>query len=622
MNDYIYIGSLFIVGFLLITIYFKFKKNAEDNNKEELQINVLNALSIQTYECFQYFLNIKVMVENKIANIKEFLDNQTIENAQEAFSAFGNPIYAYNVNLAEISFTVKKEPMISDLILKLIRCINDTSGDLQHFNNEFKRFNNVPLNSPESLEILKMHYNATLPQLVQKTNLTIYTAYKLLETINSYREFFRNSQDLIKYYDVDDVPQYINEITTEINEYLKQTYWQRDFKRCKFKNISKFEILNCIFKIKCSLHKFKNNASYILAPTAKAFDLIALEDFAPLALESMLMFKNPAYMHNFHFKEDLSKEGFCIRTINGTAKIILGKEFEPTLYRGQNKDYGNLTPSYLRIDKTKNPVEHCVQYVKREEFKRAFSRTSYFTFLSKLKIMGYHLEIDLDAIAQHYEFPTNYLDVTKDIRVALFFAYTQYVNGKYYPIDNFKNAEFKPVLYVTNFAQLLFDNPILTTVGFQGISRPQKQFAMALKMSDNQKDAFQHFYKIELPADPLISRAIYNSFNKGESLFAQDPINDIRTTILDSKLLCEDLFLQYCEKYNIEKESLIVELSKNGFTIKNWDIPIDVKMETDIIQNIHKNLIPWIKKNISYRKVCRPKSNNEGIKIDLYPLNF
>ena len=220
MNDYIYIGSLFIVGFLLIAIYFKFKKNAEDNNKEELQINALNALSIQTYECFQYFLNIKVMVENKKANIKEFLDNQTIENAQEAFTAFWNPIYAYNVNLAEISFTVKKEPMISDLILKLIRCINDTFGDLQHFNNEFKRFNNAPLNSPESLEILKMHYNATLPQLVQKTNLTIYTAYKLLETIDSYREFFRNSQDLIKYYDVDDVPQYINEITTEINEYF------------------------------------------------------------------------------------------------------------------------------------------------------------------------------------------------------------------------------------------------------------------------------------------------------------------------------------------------------------------------------------------------------------------
>ena len=74
--------------------------------------------------------------------------------------------------------------------------------------------------------------------------------------------------------------------------------------------------------------------------------------------------------------------------------------------------------------------------------------------------------------------------------------------------------------------------------------------------------------------------------------------------------------------FSFEKENLIAELSKNGFTIKNWDIPIDVKMETNIIQNIHKNLIPWIKKNISYRKVCRPKSNNEGIKIDLYPLNF
>lgn len=79
-----------------------------------------------------------------------------------------------------------------------------------------------------------------------------------------------------------------------------------------------------------------------------------------------------------------------------------------------------MLPGYLRPNIVNNEVMHCVEYIKREEFKLLFKQTPYYMLLRRLSVMGHFFEFDLDAVAQHYEFATNYLDVTKDVRVALF----------------------------------------------------------------------------------------------------------------------------------------------------------------------------------------------------------
>lgn len=56
-----------------------------------------------------------------------------------------------------------------------------------------------------------------------------------------------------------------------------------------------------------------------------------------------------------------------------------------------------------------------------------------------MEVYGNKFEFDLEALAQHYNFKTNYLDVTRDREVVEFFAYT-YIddNGKYQPRTDFE----------------------------------------------------------------------------------------------------------------------------------------------------------------------------------------
>ena len=103
----------------------------------------------------------------------------------------------------------------------------------------------------------------------------------------------------------------------------------------------------------------------------------------------------------------------------------------------------------------------------------------------------------MQAIAQHYEFKNNYLDITKSFTVALFFAYTDCINGKYYPIQDFK--KYNPYIYVASIGtlqQIYRDN--FKVVGFQVSQRPYAQQAMALDITKLAK-VRNVFAKIKLP---------------------------------------------------------------------------------------------------------------------------
>ena len=45
-------------------------------------------------------------------------------------------------------------------------------------------------------------------------------------------------------------------------------------------------------------------------------------------------------------------------------------------------------------------------------------------------------------------------------------------------------------------------------------------------------------------------------------------------------------------------------------------------MEARITKDIYEKMIPWIKEKISYRRIKRPKKNEESYFIDLYPLKL
>lgn len=349
----------------------------------------------------------------------------------------------------------------------------------------------------------------------------------------------------------------------------------------------------------------------ILAPKDKIYDLVSLSDFIDQSLISMFMFKNPSIMYGFGIKEDYAKEGFFVRDKNN-AKIILGREYNPCIYRGENKDYGGFVPSYSREKYTKNKELHCIEYIKREEFKIIFKETPYYKIISKLQIMGYNFEFDLDAIAQHYNFATNYIDVTKDIKIALFFAYTDYdaSSGKYFPVEDF--SIYKPTLYVSNFALLEMTN-VLNTVGFQAVLRPQVQYAMAIDVKNN--TGTSNFRKIELTQNADIAYGLYNSFHNGEDLFPDEPVTRLQQIVRNRKSLNMALFCRYCDLYKKDSNDLLKILSDKysiDSSLPSFDTDLKNKMQTDTVEK----LIPWIVKNISYRRIKRPKENEKEYFID------
>ena len=236
-----------------------------------------------------------------------------------------------------------------------------------------------------------------------------------------------------------------------------------------------------------------------------------------------------------------SPKAGCFVKVNNRAKIILGDEFDLRIFRGQNKPYP-LIPSFQRLDE----VHRCVAYIKREEFKAFFKLTPYFQILSKMSILGIYFEFDLDAIAQHYGFATNYLDITTNEQIALFFAYTYYKNGKYYPIVDFKG--YKPTLYTTLSLMFYNNSKSLVPAGFQAVLRPQNQKAMAIDITSIQNNSTcSLFSKTYLPKDPKKAQEIYELFDGGKDLFPKgELISIIEQKIKGNKMLNETLFLRYC----------------------------------------------------------------------------
>lgn len=135
--------------------------------------------------------------------------------------------------------------------------------------------------------------------------------------------------------------------------------------------------------------KNPNQNKNILVPKSNIYNLVSIESYAMLGNLSILMTKAEQFMYNFGLIENLSKQGFFIETKNKTAKIVLGKEFEPSLYRGQNDGRNRLIPSFMREKLVNDEVKHCIEFIKREEFKFAFQATPYFKNLSKLQILSF-----------------------------------------------------------------------------------------------------------------------------------------------------------------------------------------------------------------------------------------
>lgn len=289
--------------------------------------------------------------------------------------------------------------------------------------------------------------------------------------------------------------------------------------------------------------------------------------------------------------------------------VILGHEFSPVIYRGQNIDYPNFVPSAKRYENNSNTqIKKCIDWVKKQEFLQLFKTTPYYNRCQEFQVLNCKFKFDLEAIAQHYEFVSNYLDITKDLIVAMFFAYTYQKDGKYYPINDF-NA-YNPTLYIGNLKTIYKHNPnCLKIIGFQSLLRPIMQQAMAIKI-DNEDSVKPLFEKIELPKNQTFANEIFSKTNCGKTFFPNDFMSNVAQQIKQEKSLNLELLKEYCHLNELNTASLISKLKDNGYetTLKHWQIPEQAWY--GIHREIDDHIIPYLNERIGFRGVSEPLYRN------------
>ncbi|NLJ59144.1 MAG: FRG domain-containing protein [Tissierellia bacterium] len=302
--------------------------------------------------------------------------------------------------------------------------------------------------------------------------------------------------------------------------------------------------------------------------------------------------------------EDRHAPGMVIQYPYGT---VLQQEKHSYYYRGENALFGSSKPSIHR-NAPDNPVDKIVYYfiaeMKIYEFQKLISR---FDVVKK-----WPFDVLYRAIAQHYGIPTDWLDVTNDFEVALFFACCKYdtETNDYRPL---READFKEekdtygVLFKADsfIADLIYGSTEgksgIMPIGFQPFMRCHRQYGYAYVLGEDE-DLYKSetFQMMKFKHSIEFSEKVYNDMDEGNKIFPreglnsiQDEINQINKATTFSKEAFETAYrLLNMDKHNID---IMRELQ-----IKGIDIGASpVKLSRQRIRNIDRKY-----KGIDFSKEC------------------
>ncbi len=89
--------------------------------------------------------------------------------------------------------------------------------------------------------------------------------------------------------------------------------------------------------------------------------------------------------------------GVCYKISNQKFGVLAGKSLNPLIYRGEHKEYDHFVPSAKRGCREK------LDFIKKEKFLSVYKETPYYQYgMTYINDFGYHMEIDLEAIAQQF----------------------------------------------------------------------------------------------------------------------------------------------------------------------------------------------------------------------------
>lgn len=268
-------------------------------------------------------------------------------------------------------------------------------------------------------------------------------------------------------------------------------------------------------------------------------------------------------------------------------------------YRGENAFYGSSKPGLYRghDKKLSDDLAEFIGWIKINEG---------CCFLDQFDAVKYWGDsaVNYIALIQHYGMKTMMMDVTSNLKTALFFACCRFgTDGKWHPLSD-KEIRFKDsrksvaalggdsrygIIYrspteITDMKWAIADDNagmnIITPVGYQPFMRCSSQHGYMLLVNNRDYDMLKdnRFDKFRIRLDEGLCRWIYEEMDEGNKIYPHNDIPDMTSymeKIDRSHLISQKSYELVMEKYQLSEEKMNAcrrVLKRNGYAVTDGEV--------------------------------------------------
>lgn len=261
-------------------------------------------------------------------------------------------------------------------------------------------------------------------------------------------------------------------------------------------------------------------------------------------------------------------------------------------FRGENAVYSSSKPGIFRSVNTQS-LQHIIDWLILEE-------ACY--FLDQFDVIRYWSPsgVNYYALAQHYGIKTPVMDITSDLKTALFFACCKYENGQWHPLtkkdfalqnsrlgvkDSRYGVIYRSPKEISDIKWALADDmagyQLITPIGYQPFMRCSAQYGYMFWAEDEhydmQRDPLFEKYRIELSEE--LCQWIFNEMDGGQKAFPNDDVPSIEqymNKIRGTHVISAETF----ERFALDRMHLTIEkadhlkkvLQQEGFSVANGKV--------------------------------------------------
>lgn len=304
--------------------------------------------------------------------------------------------------------------------------------------------------------------------------------------------------------------------------------------------------------------------------------------------------------------------------INVDGREIYSQGYARNYFRGENAYYGESRPSLFRnmpLDPKEKTIHLVVGNLRMVDFALWLNKLS---FVSNWA----YGTVAHGAIAQHYGIPTNGLDITSDIKTALFFACCKYEHRKWRPLRNDEFAELDSRKSIAEKGGdsrygILFIAPVdvanmsktanipelhltyATPIGYQPFMRCANQSGFIIEAGESYnmyRDV--SFQKVKFRHTEEICNWIYQEMKEGALIYPNESFgvcDDIVEKIMVSRCFTEKAFSLVLKHLNLDlqEKEIKEDLIRRGYELR----PEIAWCTYERIQELEKNWLSNMKSN-------------------------